>query len=239
MIVLVAGMQRSGSTFSFNIVREVLERRGSVYQEAAYSLLPVIANSGEADHIIQKAHDTDQATMRLLEVGAIKSICTVRKIEDAIASWMTVFGFGLSESISHMEAWLGMYRRIRHHSLTISYEEIEQHPARAAWQIAKYICPEIEVREVASTVRKFSRARVKAVTDALQLNSQGVKDLGFSYYDEKTFLHRGHVGVARGLCAEERIGNVATTAIRQAFRNVLDGEGNLDIDNPIGTTSKS
>jgi hypothetical protein len=30
MIVLVAGMQRSGSTFSFNVVKEILQKRGDI-----------------------------------------------------------------------------------------------------------------------------------------------------------------------------------------------------------------
>lgn len=33
-IVFIAGMPRSGSTFSFNVARDVLRARGSVYQEA-------------------------------------------------------------------------------------------------------------------------------------------------------------------------------------------------------------
>lgn len=227
MIVLISGMQRSGSTFSFNIARELLEARGSVYQEPAYSLLPVIENSGDTSHLIQKAHDTDQFTIRLLELGAVKSICTVRKPEDAIASWMTVFHFSLSDSIGHMEGWLDMYRRIRYHSLIIPYRLIEQHPAHAAWEIAKYISPDASVEEVSIIVRKFSRRRVKAMTDILQLEGSGVKDIGFSYYDEKTFLHRRHVAGSVGQLAEDRIGKDAVVTIRDRLRSWIDNEGNL------------
>lgn len=220
-------MQRSGSTFSFNIARELLLRRGLVYQVTANSLQPSIENSNRSDHIILKAHDTDNFTIRLLQLGAIKSVCTVRKPEDSIASWMTVFGFSLKDSISHMQAWLNMYSLIRPYSLTLPYTQIEQNPAHAAWEIAKYICPDADVQEVSSIVRNYSRSRLKRMTDGLRRDDDGIKDIGFSYYDEQTFLHRGHVSGHRGQQAEDRIGLDAVRTIRDALHDWLDEEGNL------------
>ena len=50
MIVLIAGMPRSGSTFSFNVVREILLARGSVYQESCEDVIGAVGRSGGTDH---------------------------------------------------------------------------------------------------------------------------------------------------------------------------------------------
>ncbi len=227
MIVLISGMQRSGSTFSFNIARELLEARGLVHKEPANSLISIIENSDCSDHVIQKSHDIDEMTIRLLRLGALKSVCSVRKPEDAIASWMTTFQFSLQDSITHMISWIGMFHRIRHQSLIIPYELIEKRPARAAWKISQYLCPDASVKEVSIVVRKFSRARVKGMTDTLQLDNDGIKDIGFSYYDENTFFHRRHVGKSVGQKAENIIGKDEVIIIRDSLRPWVDDEGDL------------
>jgi len=79
MIVFVAGMPRSGSTFSFNVAREILSLRGTVYHEYSHTLTEVVARSAGADHILWKDHSTDEASMRLIELGAASVICTFRK----------------------------------------------------------------------------------------------------------------------------------------------------------------
>ena len=103
MIVFIAGMPRSGSTFSFNIVRRLLEARGSVYQEPTDDILGALERAGDATHLLLKAHQADDVTLALIKIGAVKAVCTVRKPEDAIASWMTTFGFTLAESLDATE----------------------------------------------------------------------------------------------------------------------------------------
>ncbi|HEX6409545.1 MAG TPA: hypothetical protein VFZ88_03030, partial [Sphingomicrobium sp.] len=109
MIVFIAGMPRSGSTFSFNIARRLLEDRGSVYQEPTGDLLGAFERLGGAAHLLLKGHSADKVTLQLAQLGAMKVVCTVRKPADAIASWMTTFGFTLEQSLGHMEDWLRMF----------------------------------------------------------------------------------------------------------------------------------
>lgn len=63
MIVLAAGMPRSGSTFTFKVVREIREPRGRVYHEASEDVLGAIHRSGGATHVIVKAHYYDTASL--------------------------------------------------------------------------------------------------------------------------------------------------------------------------------
>lgn len=205
MIVHIAGMQRSGSTFSFNIAREILQASGSVYQDPAESVYPVMERSRLADHVIMKAHAIDEITCRMAQLGAMKVICTVRKPEDAIASWLETFGLNLEESIGHMRAWVRMLGRLKNQALIVDYDEIDRHPFRAGRRIARYIRPDSGFLEAKRAVRRNTKAVVKQTTDRLAKEDSGVTDIGFSYYDSKTFFHRRHVSALISRGAAERI----------------------------------
>ena len=86
MIVFVAGMQRSGSTFVFNVAREVLSRSGRVYAEPSFSVPEVLIRSSGADHIILKSHIADDLLLSLTRHGAVKTFCTYRCVEDWMSS---------------------------------------------------------------------------------------------------------------------------------------------------------
>jgi hypothetical protein len=84
--VLIAGMPRSGSTFSFNVVREALQARGTIYREPTDDILGAVDRSEGAQHALAKAHAFDAPSLKLERTGAIRIITTIRRIEDAIPS---------------------------------------------------------------------------------------------------------------------------------------------------------
>lgn len=227
MIVFVAGMPRSGSTFSFNIVRCLLEARGTVYQEATGNILDALESAGGHTHLLLKGHAADEITLGLIKLGAIKAVCTVRKPEDAIASWTTTFGFTLEESVSVMEAWLRMFSAIRAHALVVPFEEIDQEPESAAWKIARHICSDADKLEVEEISAQFSKTKIKNFSEELQLDQDDTQDIGFSFYDKKTFFHRKHVTSIDTVKADDRIGIEQVLAIRQALAPWCDEDGNL------------
>jgi hypothetical protein len=227
MIVFLAGMPRSGSTFSFNVVRELLARRGTIYQEPISSAVSAVERSGSASHVLFKAHNTDDVTLRLIELGAVKVVCTVRRPEDAIASWMEAFGFQLDESIGAMQEWRRMFARLRDHALVVRYEQIDRQPWRAALRIARHVCPDASVMEVLRVARMYSKEKVKSATDELAKDGDNIVELSFSYYDRVTFLHRRHVATLVSRSAADRIGNEAVSSIRQTFQTYIDEDGNL------------
>lgn len=205
MIVLVAGMPRSGSTFSFNIARELLLARGRVYQEATHDVAGVLQRSNGADHLLMKAHAADAATMALARHGALRTIITVRSIEDSVASWIDTFGWSDAEAVEHLQAWIHLYIGLRNVALIVPYAQVDRRPSWAAWRIARFLYPSVKPLEVLRIARKFSRTRVKAHADALVVDGKGVTDIGFSYFDEATFFHRRHVSGLRSRPAHERV----------------------------------
>lgn len=205
VIVFVAGMQRSGSTFAFNVARELLRARGRTHQEATPDVAAALERSSDAKHLLLKAHDAGPHTISLARHGAMRTIITVRRIEDAAASWMETFQWSEAETIEYLRAWLKLYVQLRDIALLLPYAQIDHRPWLAAWRIARFLCPDAGLGEVARIARRYAKAEVKKHTDALKSDEDGVTNLGFSYFDEATFFHRRHVSGLRSRPANERI----------------------------------
>jgi hypothetical protein len=221
MIVFLAGMQRSGSTFAFNIARDVLQKRGTLYQQAAFDIPAELATAGPCDHLLLKSHDMDELGIRLARTGAIRVICTIRRPEDAVASFMQTFNFPETDSIILIKAWLVLYAKIRDVALTIDYDDLDRHPIRAARTIGRFLSPDVGWREARAIARRHSKQTVKAMADRMDRTDPAVQDLGYSYYDRTTFFHRKHVSSLTSAGAETRLPPEQAARIRQAFANPL------------------
>ena len=227
MIVIVAGMPRSGSTFAFNIVRDALCRRGSVYQEAPPpDILPELSKGGIADHILLKVHQLDENGILIARDARV--ICTIRKPEDAIASWIQTFGFSEEESISTMREWLRLYSHLKPFALSVPYGVIDKEPLSAARQIMRFVVPTATIFEIWRSARRHAKAKVKKRTDFLSRSNQNIKDIGFSWYDAKTFFHRRHVTSLKSQSAVERLPVDQVRRIRLA---IAPDVANAGLDN--------
>jgi hypothetical protein len=226
MLVLLAGMPRSGSTFSFNVVREVLRVRGRIHQEACEDIIGAVHRSNGADHVLIKAHRLDATSGELAKAGAMRIIITVRRVEDAMASWFDAFdALPEATALQIMRDWLCLFRHLRFQALVVSYEEIDRHPWFATWRIARAICPGIGPAETIKIARRFSKAEVKRQADQLVLGGSEVTDVGFSYFDNATFFHRRHVASLVSRPAEERLTHERLVRIREGLANEIAGTG--------------
>jgi hypothetical protein len=233
MIVFLAGMMRSGSTFSFNVVRELLQRRGTVHQAATFDLVEMLGQAQDVNHLLMKSHSANEQVIRLARLGAIKVICTVRKPEDAIASSMEVFGFELSQAIDYMKIWLTMFRQVQQNALILSYDQIDRQPLRASWNIARHVCPEAGPREIFRIAGEFKKSKVKEFSEKLDQEDRNVVNLGFTYYDNQTFFHRRHVSSLRSRPATELLEANAIKLIRQGLAEHINSKGDLVIKNQV------
>jgi hypothetical protein len=216
MIVFISGMPRSGSTFTFNIAREVLGKWDSVHRESSTDLEPFLDRAKGKRHAIIKAHAANSGLLQGVIKGTVKSICTVRDPIEAMASYMDTFGLTADEAIRDMTSWLDMYACIKPHSLIVRYEDIEQHWATEAMRIAKYLDPNFRWYDVAEIAGRYSRAAARKISEKVRKGTPGTTDLGFSVVDDVTFLHRGHVS-AESRPPEDRIGRDAIAKILDAF----------------------
>jgi len=209
------------------VARELLSSRGDVYQEPFPSILPVLERAGTADHVILKAHSVDDATIRLVRFGAIKAICTVRKPEDAVASWIEAFGFSLEDSIDQVRSWLVLFKQIRQHSLIVPYELIDDDPIEATRRMTQYLFPDTPDIEVVRIAAEHSKSKVLEFSRHLEKEAPDISDIGFSYYHTKTFFHRRHVSSMVTRPASDRIGQDAVTTIRNALSIYVNPNGDI------------
>jgi hypothetical protein len=225
MIVLIAGMPRSGSTFSLNVAREVLRARGTTHQLPVEDVIGAVCRSGGTSHVLVKGHNLDEPSLALARAGAMRIIMTVRRVEDALASWFTAFGaIPEDQSLQMMRNWLKLFAQLRAHSLIVPYEQIDRNPSFAAWRIARYLYP-VGPAEAIAIARRYRKAEVKRRTDELCVSAPGIVDAGFSHYDKQTFFHRRHVAALQSRPAEQVLPKEALARIRQTLANDIAAAG--------------
>lgn len=196
MIVVIGGMIRSGSTFTFNIVRELLARQGSVEIAAANTIAhSILAQSNEQSFIL-KTHEPDNNVINLIKNGIVPCICTIRNPEDAVASWMNTFGFSLEHGIISLKTWYSWYSEVVNKVLTINYQIIELQPRIAIKLIIEFLGMESNEELIDMLEKKYNRLSLKEKYDVLT-NNESTVDIGFSYYDMETFFHRRHISLSQ------------------------------------------
>ena len=218
MIVFVGGMPRSGSTFAFNVVREVLRMRGGVYQEPTSDLLGAVDRAGEAAHVIVKGHKLTPPSVALARHGAFRAVITYRRIEDAMASWFAVFP-ELPEQVGWdtMRGWLDLYPAIRPVGLHVSYAAIDRWPWLTAWRIGRYLSRDVGPLEITRIVERFHKTAVKQRADALSASGANVENAGWTHYDKLEFFHRHHVSSLASVPAEQRLSAERLQQVRRTF----------------------
>lgn len=139
VIVIVAGMQRSGSTFSYNVVRELLDARGGVSTFSSNSIDGILSEPDDSINAIVKSHSPDAMINAILGKRGVPCVCTVRKPEDAIASWMNVFGFSLEDSVATYDQWLSWHQKMHKNMLNIKYEDVDNYSWFVIRRISEYL----------------------------------------------------------------------------------------------------
>lgn len=226
MIVIVAGMQRSGSTFAYNVVRSFLETRGGVSTFATDTLHELCREKTLTQHAVVKSHSPDEIISGLLRKNGLPCICTIRKPEDAIASWMSVFGFSLEESIVTYKQWLGWHREMHPYMLNIKYEDIDKFPYLVTRNISKYLLRQSNYIESAKICRKNNKKNIFNATNEMKID--GKIDIGFSFYDKDTFYHRRHISSLKSRKASEVISDENLKKIRAELGIYLNSNGVYD-----------
>lgn len=223
MIVLVAGMYRSGSTFAFNVIRETLETRGGVAAHAGDSLRPGMVAPG-SPNLILKSHAPDLLCTDLVRAGAIRCVCTFRNPTEAIASAMLAFGFSLDDSLELMGNWLAWHRSVAPHCLNVDYVDIDRRPLSVILRLQRWLVGAPRPMLAWRLRRTYDKRRVKDRYDALPM-TDAVVDGGFTYYDRITFFHRRHVTSIQGIAAASILSGEELRKIRAALADFLDIDG--------------
>ena len=228
MRVVIGGMVRSGSTFSFNIAREVLLRSGAVATASA-NAFPADWAKDSHDHFILKTHAPEPAVTQEIQAGTVVCICTLRKPEDAIASWIRAFGFDLENGIHAVKEWLAWYSTVFPQILTIDYAAIDQAPQSVIAKIEQFITGTQSVETSRALAAKYDKSVLKSRLDELR-DDTNTTNIGFSYYDKETFFHRRHISSLQSISASAALGDAEIKKIRRELAAFVDEHGELLVE---------
>jgi hypothetical protein len=220
MIVFVAGMQRSGSTFTLNIARELLETRGRVHVDdygAIGDIREIVKRSDNSDHVVIKGHLADDFLISLIRHRAIPVICSVRRLEEAAASWIDTFGFDFETTTVHLKQWFAMFEAVRPLALLLPYQLIDQSPTDAVRMIAEKLSLPADQSVITGLAEKYSKANVHKFAKEISKGDAGTRDLGFSFLNVRTLFHRGHVSSLTSRKPEVHLSAAQLAKLRKEF----------------------
>jgi len=167
MIVSISGIERSGSTVTYNIVRLILKEMGYTVIPQGNEYRGRQPNEGEA--ILYKIHTYSP---RIAE-EADHIFLTDRNIEDVKASMERFYGKKPSkEKVANAKAWLMGWNRCDH-SYMIAYERFEA-----------------DKLVLIRWVKDILDANVDEFTILRQFNSIGLPDEG---QDEESLFYSNHI----------------------------------------------
>lgn len=217
MVVVIGGMIRSGSTFSFNIVREILAQTGSVEISFANSIDSSVFSRADNQHFILKTHSPDEDILARIKNGSLHCVCTIRRPEDSIASFIRTFGFPLELGIESVKHWLDWYCPMSKLVLSIDYGIIDLHPRLAIARIIEYIGLGGDEALAEALAERYEKSTLKTRFDSLT-NDERTIDVGFSYYERETFFHRRHISSLNSRSAALDLSPIQIDQIRSELR---------------------
>jgi hypothetical protein len=195
--VFCTGMPRSGSTWSFNVVLNLLKvthptaQIESLYSETAAQLL----EDRRADFLVVKCHFMDPVGQAAMSSGAVPSVYTARDPREAVCSMMVFAGATFEDSLGAIIHSLEFYEAQRRFGgiVAISYADIVSQPYHSISRIADHLGVTADSASVSEVERLCAR-------DALGQISANIETFGADevhredryLYHLPTLIHRHH-----------------------------------------------
>jgi hypothetical protein len=217
MVVVIGGMIRSGSTFSFNIVKEILAQTGTVEISFANSIDSSVFSRADNQHFILKTHSPDEDILARIKNSSLHCVCTIRRPEDSIASFIRTFGFPLELGIESVKHWFDWYHPVSNLVLSIDYGIIDLQPRLAIAKIVEYIGLGGNEALAEALAERYEKSTLKTRFDSLT-NDERTVDVGCSYYERETFFHRRHISSLNSRSAALDLSPIQIDQIRNELR---------------------
>jgi hypothetical protein len=228
VVVVIGGMHRSGSTFSFNIVKETLAQTGPV-EIVVGNLINSSVARAHNQHLVLKTHFPDEDILQRIKDGSVRCVCTIRRPADAIASLMRTFDFSLEQGIDLVKRWVDWYCSVWESVLSLDYHILDRQPRVAIPRIIEYMDCRNDEGLVEMLAARYEKSALKTVYDSLP-NDERTVDMGYTYYDKETLFHRRHISLLDSRSAEFDLALDHMAQIRAELRGQFAA---LDAANPL------
>jgi hypothetical protein len=206
MIVLCLGMQSSGSTWLYNIVREILAASGVhhvAYRAENYENF-LDPRAAEADNAVLRAHNVDSGLLRILKLADVKAVLSFRDPRDAIASFMQRFQpYGAkfpricNDVARNLASVLSASQHFDH--LSFFYEDGFTDDPGSVRRLAGFLGYELHEDQILAIFDKYRAETVKAFTAAIDTLPEDrlFVDEASNAMDRVTSFHRTHISDMR------------------------------------------
>jgi hypothetical protein len=195
--VLAAGMVGSGSTFLYNVIREILSVDPRIPAVATYSdeWNPLLAMHGR---LVLKSHWGIRALVPQAERGMLLPIISVRHPGDSVCSDMERFGYNFDYTLQRVALSLAFCARLRElrDAVLFRYEDRFASSPRTVPGLAQVLGVKVPAERLAEIARTFSAAGVRAYADRLDTlpGLMRGQDNPSDVWCPTTQIHRGHIG---------------------------------------------
>ncbi len=236
MIVLVNGMVRSGSTWSYNVVLELLRRAlpdEPLHAGSNENLAAFLADSPhEAQHLVVKSHRLNPVGRAMARTGAAKLVFTVRDPWDATASSMRAFGHSFGQALWQVS--MGLEGLTLHYqqdnALVVPYPDITERPVAVIQRVGKFLLGKQHDPKIVTAVAKetsFEQMREKVAAINRMNKRRLVHARADMYYDAQTMLYRNHIsdgssGYGCAYLTRRQVDAVAKAVAKYKLEDTLD-----------------
>ncbi|MDH5766321.1 MAG: FkbM family methyltransferase [Gammaproteobacteria bacterium] len=240
--IFIIGMARSGSTWVYNVVKELLNSKkigvvfGFVGEDAELDYFissQGIQKSAHKPGLI-KFHLLSTKAKELIKCGRAKAIYSKRDIRDVVVSRMDFENITFEEIISSgkLEAILSNHEQINKLSgiLSIEYEDIMSIPFKVMDLIQEYLDIKIDRIEAEKIIQDYSIESTKRIANSIA-NKQNI--LNKLHYDSETLIHAGHIASGKPGRYLDKLSDEQLKIINSIANDYLVNEGYVD---PIVTS---
>ena len=202
MIVICAGIMRSGSTWSYNVALELVKLTSVSNVRCGYSnkqgISACVAEVEEGEAGIYKCHDPSDHVITMIRSGEVKCIITIRNPLDCIASRQQ---FQADEPLERSVQWVknNIYHVVKMTSgkvkpLVLRYEDMMANSGGSMmpYYIAQYLKIPQRVESLDAISSTTDMESTKEFCQAIKPGS-GVREEQGHLVDAETCLHDNHI----------------------------------------------
>ncbi len=198
-VIVSFGLYRSASTWTFNVLRALLEDRApdSVYAETMSDLSAAL-NEGRGDLLV-KCHAPDKGLKAFITYTRARTIITVRDPLDCIASFMKQFACDFAQARERVEASCRAILAFteRSEALILRYETAEDRDIAAIRRIAAYLDIATTDERCDAIARGLTPEAVRGFIASLAQTGYFDVQPAAEQHHAETHWHPNHVGDGR------------------------------------------
>ena len=182
MIVYCLGLHSSGSTWLYNVVRDIMAAAGlepAAFRAEGFGQL-IDSRASTRRHAVLRGHNMNGFMLRMLNLAGAKAVLSFRDPRDAVGSFLQRFGSTGAQYVPvcvqtarNLASLLSASQQLEH--LAFFYEDGYTARPETVFALAAFIGVEVSEAALLEIFRKYRAESVKALVDSLAARPEDQK----------------------------------------------------------------